>query len=72
VIRRQLTQASSQPITQLSQTAGPYTESTSYLTPSFGVLIYDNELKRIGLIRKQRLTMIEADLGIFNPPGDQS
>jgi hypothetical protein len=65
VIRRQLTQASAQPITQMSQTAGSYTESTSYLTPSFGVLVYDNELNRIGLKKRQRLTMIDAYMGIF-------
>jgi hypothetical protein len=70
VIRRYLTQSDAQPITQMSQSAGGYSESATYLTPSYGILVYDNELARIGIRRKQRITMIEADLGIFDRKSD--
>lgn len=49
----------SEPLTQFSQSALGYTVSGTYLNPQGGIFFYDNELKRLGLNKKQRLGRIE-------------
>ena len=49
----------SEPMTQFSQSALGYTVSGTYLNPQGGIFFYDNELKRLGLNKKQRLGRIE-------------
>lgn len=49
----------SEPMTQISQSALGYSFSGTYLNPQGGIFYYDNELGRLGLKKKQRLRRIE-------------
>ena len=54
----QLTSTNQEPLSQFSQTAGPYTASGTYLVPGGGLFIKRSELARLGL-RRQRYGVIE-------------
>ena len=49
----------SEPMTQISQSALGYSFSGTYLNPQGGIFYYDNELGRLGLKKRQRLGRIE-------------
>ncbi len=49
----------SEPMTQFSQAALGYSVSGTYLNPQGGIFFFDNELRRLGLRKKQRLGRIE-------------
>lgn len=53
VARTLMTSTDQEPMTQLSQTAGPYSVSGTYLVPGGGLFIKRSELARLGL-RRQR------------------
>jgi len=53
VARTLMTSTDQEPVTQFSQTAGPYTASGTYLVPGGGIFIKRSELARLGL-RRQR------------------
>lgn len=53
VARALMTSTNQEPLSQFSQTAGPYTASGTYLVPGGGVFIKKSELARLGL-RRQR------------------
>ena len=53
VARTLMTSTNQEPMTQLSQTAGPYSVSGTYLVPGGGLFIKRSELARLGL-RRQR------------------
>lgn len=48
----------SEPMTQLTQTAGPYSASGTYLVPGGGLFIKRVELARLGL-RRQKYGMVD-------------
>ena len=48
----------SEPMTQLTQTAGPYSASGTYLVPGGGLFIKRAELARLGL-RRQKYGMVD-------------
>lgn len=50
------------PMTQMSETAGPYTVSGTFLVPGGGLFIKKSELARLG-IRRQRIGVIDLDTG---------
>ncbi len=58
VARTLMTSTSQEPMTQFSQTAGPYTLSGSFLTPGGGLFIKKSELARLGL-RRQRIGVVD-------------
>lgn len=58
VARTLMTSTSQEPMTQFSQTAGPYTASGTYLVPGGGIFIKKAELARLGL-RRQRIGVID-------------
>lgn len=53
VARALMTSTNQEPLSQFSQTAGPYTASGTYLVPGGGLFIKKSELARLGL-RRQR------------------
>lgn len=53
VARTLMTSTDQEPMTQLSQTAGPYSASGTFLVPGGGLFIKRSELARLGL-RRQR------------------
>jgi hypothetical protein len=56
--RTLLTSTSGDLISQASQTAGPYTVSSTYANPTRDVLIYQNDLKELGL-KRQRYGVVD-------------
>ena len=61
VARTLMTATDQEPMTQFTQTAGPYSASGTYLVPGGGLFIKRSELARLGL-RRQRM-------GVFDPYG---
>ena len=58
VARTLMTSTNQEPLSQFSQTAGPYTASGTYLVPGGGLFIKKSELARLGL-RRQRYGVID-------------
>lgn len=58
VARALMTSTNQEPLSQFSQTAGPYTASGTYLVPGGGIFIKKSELARLGL-RRQRYGVID-------------
>lgn len=58
VARTLMTSTNQEPLSQFSQTAGPYTASGTYLVPGGGIFIKKSELARLGL-RRQRYGVID-------------
>lgn len=56
------TSTKAEPVTQMSETAGPYTASCTYLVPGGGLFIKKSELSRLG-IKRQRIGVINLDSG---------
>lgn len=66
VARTLMTSTDSEPLSQFSQTAGPYTASGTYLVPGGGIFIKRSELARLGL-RRQRIGVIDYAFDPGNP-----
>lgn len=58
VARVLMTSTDQEPLSQFSQTAGPYTASGTYLVPGGGIFIKRSELNRLGL-RRQRIGALD-------------
>lgn len=58
VARTLMTSTDQEPMTQFSQTAGPYSMSGTFLTPGGGMFIKRSELARLGL-RQQRMGVLD-------------
>lgn len=58
VARTLMTATNGEPMTQVTQTAGVYSASGTYLVPGGGLFIKNSELARLGL-RRQRYGVIE-------------
>jgi hypothetical protein len=58
VARTLMTSTNQEPMTQLTQSAGGYSASGSFLVPGGGLFIKKSELARLGL-RRQRIGVIE-------------
>ncbi|MDR3304413.1 MAG: phage Gp19/Gp15/Gp42 family protein [Clostridiales Family XIII bacterium] len=71
VARTLLTSTADEPLTQFSQGAGGYTVSGSFLVPGGGLFIKREELRRLGILHRQRMTMIDADMGAFDEKPNQ-
>lgn len=56
--RMLMTSTSSEPMTQISQSAGGYSVSGTYLVPGGGLFIKRSELARLGL-RRQKMGVID-------------
>lgn len=56
--RTLMTSTDQEPMTQFSQTAGPYTASGTFLVPGGGLFIKRSELARLGL-RRQRFGAVD-------------
>lgn len=54
VARTLMTSTNQEPLSQFSQTAGPYSSSGTYLVPGGGIFVKRSELARLGL-RRQRI-----------------
>lgn len=65
VARTLMTSTDSEPMTQFSQTAGPFTASGTFLVPGGGLFIKRSELARLGLRRQmvRTVSMYAADTG---------
>lgn len=59
VARALMTSTEQEPLSQFSQTAGPYTASGTYLVPGGGIFIKKSELARLGL-RRQRMGVLDV------------
>ncbi|WP_162012502.1 phage Gp19/Gp15/Gp42 family protein [Streptococcus sp. S784/96/1] len=59
VARTLMTSTDREPMTQVTESALGYSFSGSYLVPGGGLFIKDNELKRLGLTKKQRIGVID-------------
>ena len=58
VARTLMTSTDQEPLSQFSQTAGPYTASGTYLVPGGGLFIKRSELARLGL-RRQKMGALD-------------
>lgn len=58
VARTLMTSTDQEPMTQMSQTAGPYSATGTFLVPGGGLFIKRSELARLGL-RRQRIGVID-------------
>lgn len=58
VARSLMTSTDQEPLSQFSQTAGPYSASGTYLVPGGGLFIKRSELARLGL-RRQRMEAMD-------------
>lgn len=56
--RALMTSTDQEPMTQMSETAGPYTATSTFLVPGGGLFIKQSELARLGL-RRQRCGVME-------------
>ena len=61
VARTLMTSTDQEPMTQMTQTAGPYSASGTFLVPGGGLFIKKSELARLGLRRQK--------CGVFDPYG---
>lgn len=59
IARTLMTSTNQEPMSQFSQTAGPYTASGTFLVPGGGLFIKRSELARLGL-RRQRMGVINV------------
>lgn len=69
VARTLMTSTDQEPLSQFSQTAGPYSATGTYLVPGGGLFIKRSELARLGL-RRQRMGAMDIygiDKGTDNP-----
>lgn len=57
--RTLMTSTDQEPMTQMSQTAGPYSASGTFLVPGGGLFIKRSELARLGL-RRQKCGVMEV------------
>lgn len=57
--RALMTSTDSEPVTQMSQTAGSYSAQATFLIPGGGLFIKRSELERLG-IRRQRYGVMEV------------
>lgn len=57
VARTLQTSTSAEPMSQMSQTAGPYTVSGTFLNPGGGLFIKTSELRRLGIRRQLKRTV---------------
>lgn len=62
IARTLMTSTDQEPMTQMSESAGGYSASGTFLVPGGGLFIKKSELKRLGL-RRQRV-------GVINPYGN--
>ena len=58
VARTLMTSTDQEPLSQFSQTAGPYSTTGTYLVPGGGLFIKHSELARLGL-RRQRMGVLD-------------
>lgn len=58
VARTLMTSTDQEPLSQFSQTAGPFSASGTYLVPGGGLFIKRSELSRLGL-RRQKIGALE-------------
>ena len=58
VMRELMTSTEDEPMTQMTQSAGGYSISGSYLVPGGGLFIKNTELKRLGL-KRSRVGVVE-------------
>lgn len=58
VARTLMTSTDQEPLSQFSQTAGPYSASGTYLVPGGGLFIKRSELARLGL-RRQKMGVLD-------------
>lgn len=58
VARTLMTSTEQEPMTQFSQTAGPFSASGTFLVPGGGIFIKKSELARLGL-RRQRIGALD-------------
>lgn len=56
--RTLMTSTDQEPMSQFSQTAGPFTAQGTYLVPGGGIFIKRSELARLGL-RRQRIGVVD-------------
>ena len=64
------TPADQEPISQMSQTAGPFSASATYLVPGGGLYVMRRELAQLGL-RRQRMGALDI-YGITKRPDDHT
>lgn len=69
VARVLMTSTDQEPLSQFTQTAGPYTASGTYLVPGGGIFIKKSELARLGL-RRQRMGAMDIYGISSGNPGD--
>lgn len=62
VARTLMTSTDQEPMTQMSESAGGYSTSGTFLVPGGGLFIKKSELKRLGLRRQK--------VGVINPYGN--
>lgn len=70
VARALMTSTDQEPLSQFSQTAGPYSASGTYLVPGGGLFIKRSELARLGL-RRQKMGVLDL-YGIDSRTDDQT
>ena len=70
VARILMTSTDQEPVSQMSQTAGPFSASATYLVPGGGLFIKRSELARLGL-RRQRMGALDI-YGITERPDDHT
>ena len=70
VARALMTSTEQEPLSQFSQTAGPFSASGTYLVPGGGLFIKRSELARLGL-RRQKMGALDI-YGIDSRADDQT
>lgn len=70
VARALMTSTDQEPLSQFSQTAGPFSASGTYLVPGGGLFIKRSELARLGL-RRQKMGVLDL-YGIDSRTDDQT
>lgn len=59
VARTLMTSTNQEPMTQMTQSAGGYSVSGTFLVPGGGIHIKKSELARLGLVRTQKVGVID-------------
>lgn len=59
VARTLMTSTNQEPMTQMTQSAGPYSVTGTFLVPGGGIFFKKSELARLGLRRRQRCGVID-------------
>ncbi|HEM3683783.1 TPA: phage Gp19/Gp15/Gp42 family protein [Streptococcus suis] len=59
VARTLMTSTDQEPMTAMTESALGYSFSGSYLVPGGGLFIKDSELKRLGLVKRQKIGVID-------------